>query len=108
MIGGSLPQRKRYVWISVAIQAFVLINYCFIQGPRSFDTYSYLLITTAEIVLCCLVLARLAIHKGDQADLLRDPYFWVNATTLLFNLVSLILLGALKFIALNHLEIRTS
>ena len=106
MIGGNPRQRKQYLRISIAIQAFILINYCFIQGPAEFDTYSYLLITTAEIVLCCLVLARLAIHKDDQAGLLRDPYFWINGTTLLFNLVSLILLGALKFIALNHLEIR--
>ncbi len=105
-LGGSPLQRRRYLWVCVAIQGFVLINYFFIQGPLEFDTYSFLLINTAEIVLCCLVLAKLAIRRDDQAGLLRDPYFWISASTLLFNLVSLILLGALKFIALNHLEIR--
>ena len=106
MMGGSPQQRRRYLWACIAIQGFVLINYFFVQGPYEFDTYSFLLINTAEIVLCCLVLARLAIRRDDQAGLLRDPYFWISGSTLLFNLVSLILLGALKFIALNHLEIR--
>ena len=106
MLRRNAPKNPYFVGVAIAIQGFVLINYCFIQGPFEFDTYSYLLITTAEIVLCCLVLARLAIRKDDQAGLLRDPYFWINGATLLFNLVSLILLGALKFIALNHLEIR--
>ena len=106
MMGGSPQQRRRYLWACIAIQGFVLINYFFVQGPYEFDTYSFLLINTVEIVLCCLVLARLAIRRDDQAGLLRDPYFWISGSTLLFNLVSLILLGALKFIALNHLEIR--
>jgi len=106
MMGGSPQQRRRYLWACIAIQGFVLINYFFVQGPYEFDTYSFLLINTAEIVLCCLVLARLAIRRDDEAGLLRDPYFWISGSTLLFNLVSLILLGALKFIALNHLEIR--
>jgi hypothetical protein len=106
MMGGSPQQRRRYLWACIGIQGFVLINYFFVQGPYEFDTYSFLLINTAEIVLCCLVLARLAIRRDDQAGLLRDPYFWISGSTLLFNLVSLILLGALKFIALNHLEIR--
>jgi hypothetical protein len=106
MLRRSAPKNPYFVAVAIAIQGFVLINYCFIQGRFEFDTYSYLLVATAEIVLCCLVLARLAIGKDDQSDLLRDPYFWINGTTLLFNLVSLILLGALKFIALNHLEIR--
>ena len=106
MLRRSAPKNPYFVAVAISIQGFVLINYCFIQGRFEFDTYSYLLVATAEIVLCCLVLARIAIHQDDQAGLLRDPYFWINGTTLLFNLVSLILLGALKFIALNHLEIR--
>jgi hypothetical protein len=106
MLGRGAPHKNYFLWGAIAIEGFVLLNYCFIQGPFEFDTYSYLLVSTAEIVMCCLVLARLAIRKDDQAGLLRDPYFWINGTTLLFNLVSLILLGALKFIALNHLEIR--
>ena len=106
MLRRSAPKNPYFIGVAIAIQGFVLINYCFIQGRFEFDTYSYLLVATAEIVLCCLVLARIAIHQDDQAGLLRDPYFWINGTTLLFNLVSLILLGALKFIALNHLEIR--
>jgi hypothetical protein len=106
MMGGTPVQRRRYLWACIAIQGFILLDYFFIQGPVEFDTYSFLLINTVEIILCCLVLARLAIRKDDQVGLPRDPYFWISASTLLFNLVSLILLGALKFIALNHLEIR--
>ena len=106
MLEGNKQERRRLLWLGIAVEGFVLINYFFIQGRSEFNTFSELLVSTTEIVLSCLVLARLAIRKDDEASLLHDPYFWINGMSLLFNLVSLILLGALKFIAINHIEIR--
>jgi hypothetical protein len=106
MLDGNRLERRRMIWTGIVLEGFILLNYFFIQGTAEFNTYSELLIALTEIILSCLVLARLAIRRDDESGLLHDPYFWINAVTLLFSLVSLILLGSLKYIALNHIEIR--
>lgn len=105
MLDGSRRDRRRLLWTGLIIEVFLLVNYCFIQGRTEFDTFSAQLVSLACIILSCLVLTRLAIRKDDGSGLLRDPVFWVNAMILLFNLVSLIVLGMYKFIIQNGLKI---
>jgi hypothetical protein len=106
MLDLNQPERRRLFWTGVAIEVFILLNYFFIQRWTDFNTYSLLVAQTANIILSCLVLARLAIRKDDESGLLQDPYFWINAMILLFSLVTVIVLGMQKYIAVNHIEIR--
>jgi hypothetical protein len=104
MLKGDARERRRLFIAGVAIEAFIILNYFFIQGRLEFNTFTALLVGLTNIILSCLVLTRLAIRKADDTNLLADPYFWINAVILLFSLVSMIVLGLLKFIALNHIQ----
>jgi hypothetical protein len=106
MLGLDKKERRRLWWGAAAIEAFILFNCFFIQRWTDFNTFSLLVVETANIILSCLVLARLAIRKDDESGLLQDPYFWINAMILLFSLVTVIVLGMQKYIAVNHIEIR--
>jgi hypothetical protein len=106
MLGGNMAERRRLRWIALAIEIFLVFNFCFVQGWNDFNTFSALLVATVCIILSCLVLARLTMRKNDEAGLLHDPSFWINSLILLFNLVSLIILGMYKYIVTNHLGIR--
>ena len=106
MLGGNTAERRRLRWIALAIEMFLIFNFCFVQGWNDFNTFSALLVAIICIILSCLVLARLTMRKDDEAGLLHDPSFWINSLILLFNLVSLIILGMYKYIVTDHLGIR--
>ncbi|GGB23519.1 hypothetical protein [Puia dinghuensis] len=104
MLKGDRREQRRLFFTGVAIETFILVNYFFIQGRAEFNTFTALLVGVANIVLSCLVLTRLAIRKDDGSNLVLDPIFWINAMILLFSLVSIIVLGMLKYISLNHIQ----
>lgn len=106
MLGGNMAERRRLRWIALGIEIFLIFNFCFVQGWDDFNTYSALLVAIVSIILSCLVLARLTMRIGDEFSLLHDPTFWINSLILLFNLVSLIILGMYKYIITNSLGIR--
>ena len=106
MLGGNMAERRRLRWIALAIEIFLVFNFCFVQGWNDFNTFSALLVAIVCIILSCLVLARLTMRKDDETGLLHDPSFWINSLILLFNLVSLIILGMYKYIVTYHLGIR--
>ena len=105
MLNATPRDKRRMLWTALAIEAFLLVNYFFMQGNQEFDSYSAQLISLACIILSCIVLTRLAIRKDDESSLVHDPVFWINAMILLFNLVTLIVLGMYKFIVQYKLEI---
>lgn len=104
MLKGDDRERRRLLFAGLAIEGFIIVNYCFIQGRVEFNTFSALLVGIANIILSCLVLTRLAIRRDDESGLLTDPYFWINAMILLFSLVTFLALGIQKYIALNHIQ----
>src|SRR6202000_281904 len=77
--------------------------FCFVQGWQEFNTFTALLVSMICIILSCIVLARLTVRKSDDASLLHDSTFWVNSLILLFNLVSLLIMGLYKYIVQNHI-----
>lgn len=105
MLGGNMAERRRLRWIALAAEVLLLINFCFVQGWKEFDTFSALFISFINIILSCIVLARLTMRKDDESSLLHDPSFWINSLILLFNLVQLLILGLYKYIVTNHLGI---
>ena len=106
MRGGNMAERRRIRWIAMAVEIFLIFNFVFVQGWSDFDTFSALLVAIICITLSCLVLARLTMRKPDESSLLHDPIFWINSLILLFNLVSLLILGMYKYIIANQLGIR--
>ena len=105
MLGGNMAERRRLRWIAMAVEIFLLFNFCFIQGWKEFNTFSALFISFICIILSCIVLARLTMRMDDESSLLHDPTFWINSLILLFNLVQLLILGLYKYIVTNHLGI---
>lgn len=105
MLDASPRDRRRLFWTGLAIEGFLLVNYFFIQGQIEFDSFSGQLVSLTCIILPCIILTRLAIRKDDESSLVHDPIFWINAMLLLFNLVTLIVLGMHKFIVQHKLEI---
>lgn len=84
---------------------FVLLNYFFLQGSTRFNTISLILIALITIVFSCFVLLRAVIQQQNEDNLLRAPYFWINAAQLLFGLVTLVVLGLQQYIRNNQIEL---
>jgi len=83
----------------------VLINFCFIQGPNRFDSYSLGLIDIMMIFFSGLCLVRLAVIDQNEMNFMKERYFWINALNLMFGLITLVLLGLKTYILINHIEI---
>lgn len=91
--------------IALLCMLLILLNYFFLQGTDIFNTNSLILIMLLNIIFSCLVLFRLSSYNFVQPNLFREPYFWINAATLLFSMVTLVLLGLQPYIRSNHIEI---
>jgi len=104
MLKGDAREHRRLLFAALAIEGFLLINYFFIQGILPFDSFSAILVNLTNFVFSCLVLARLAMRKEENSPLLMDPFFWINAMILLFSIVSIVVLGLQKYIAVNHIQ----
>jgi len=95
-----LPTRNERVIfdaISVLSMLFLLLNIFFIQGIRNFNTFSAILTQVLNVIFSGLVLVRLVTVESSQTTLYGEPYFWICSATLLFNLISFVVLGLLKF-----------
>jgi hypothetical protein len=103
-----LNKKTRWVYLTICIlcELLIILNYFFIEGVHTFNTYSLIFIEILQIGFCCLLLIQLAL-KDDKYNvhILNHPYFWINASTLLFSLGTFALLGLQKYIALHHIEI---
>lgn len=106
MLKPNKRQKRYYIIAAALLEAAILLNSVFIQGITEFDTFSSLLIESAYIILSCLTLARLTIGKDDESIILQDPRFCLTAMLLLFSLVSLLVLGLVKFSRDYHINIQ--
>lgn len=97
-------EQRRYKLVAAGILLLIIVNYCFIQGPVVFNTYSLVLFELMNILLSSFVLLRLVLTDG-QDPLLKKPYFWINSVTFLFGLVTLVLLGLQQYIAQKGIKL---
>lgn len=91
--------------IALLCMLLILLNYFFLQGTEMFNTNALALVMILNIIFSCLVLFRLSSYDFVQPNLFREPYFWINAATLLFSMVTLVLLGLQPYIHSNHIQI---
>lgn len=104
----ELNKKTKIVYITICIlcETLIILNYCFVEGWRVFNSFSLVFIEILQIIFCCLLLIQLALNeKQHNLSILKHPYFWINASTLLFSLGTLVILGLQKYIALHHIEI---
>lgn len=105
MLGLSPRFRILFSGFAFLCLLLIVINYCFIQGPSKFNTYSLLLIMILNIIFSCLVLIKLAIDDRKLLPIYREPFFWINAATLLFSLGTLVVLGLQEYIAVKNVSL---
>lgn len=91
-------ERPAFIGIAFLCMLVILLNYLFLQGPVTFNTFSLILIQIVTIVLSCFTLLRLALREEAGSSLWKDPYFWINAGFLLFALITLVILGLQQFL----------
>jgi NADH:ubiquinone oxidoreductase subunit 6 (subunit J) len=103
-----LTPKERIVYYILCLLSLVLIcfNYFFIQGPWLFNTFSLVLIDTLSIIFASLSLVRMAVLDEEQTRFVKHPYFWINAVSLLYCLVTLVLLGLQQYIQAHRVEIQ--
>jgi hypothetical protein len=105
MFNADRLERRRILLAGLAIESFMLVNYFFIQGMHSFDSFNSLLVNLTDFVFSCLVLTRLAIRKEEDSLLFTDPGFWLNTLILLFSLTSMVGLGLQEYIMAHHIQL---
>ena len=89
--------------ISILSLLFVELNFFFLQGFTVFNTYSLIIIELLNIFFTSLILLYLA--RNDNSTLMKNPFFLINASLLLFSLGTLVVLGLQDFILKNKLRI---
>lgn len=106
MIDLNAKTKTVYVIICILCESLIVLNYCFLEGWLVFNSYSLVFIEVLQIIFCCFLLIQQAL-RDDKYNIyiLKHPYFWINASTLLFSLGTFVLLGLQKYIALHHIEI---
>ncbi|WP_139113149.1 hypothetical protein [Mucilaginibacter sp. PPCGB 2223] len=97
--------KSLYILTSALLVLFVVINFLVGQGPLRFDTYSLILIEFLTGLLTLLVIAKLFREDDSPIYLNRHPYFWIAASTLIFSIVTLIVLGMQQFIEVKKIRI---
>lgn len=93
-----------FLVISILLMSFITINYFFIQGKAQFNSYSLLLGMTINIIFSSLILIRLVADDTKILNLFKEPFFWINAATLLFSLGTLVVLGLQQYIVANDIK----
>jgi hypothetical protein len=98
-------ERAVFYLVCVLCMSLVVANYFFIQGTTRFDTYSLVLIEIMKIVFSGLGLVRLTVLDQNELNFMREPFFWINCMSLLFGMITLVVLGLQEYILINHIEI---
>jgi hypothetical protein len=90
--------KQVFTWIMLFYPAFALLNIYFIQGPRHFGTYSYI-VGAVIVVVCSINYFYQRIKFPGRDNLLRDPSFWIATGLLFFNAITVPYLGIVNFLA---------
>lgn len=96
---------KIYFYISFLCSLLIAFNLCFVQGPDTFNSYSIVIIMLINIAFNCLIILNLVNTDDPGTRLLKHPYFWINSSSLLFSLSTLVVLGLREYILSNHISI---
>jgi len=91
--------------VSTLLLLFLVVNFYFLQGLETFNSYSLIFIMLFNIVCSSLVLLKTLLLEERQTNVFKEPYFWINSATLLFSLGTLVVLGLQQYIIINKIQI---
>lgn len=94
-----------FLLVSVLCEGVVVLNYLFLQGTESFNSYSVIVIMFMNIIFSSFILFNLVKDEEKDTPLFQEPYFWINSANLLFSISTLVVLGLREYILEHHIVI---
>jgi hypothetical protein len=94
-----------YILLSSLLMVFILFNTFFLQGLYALDSYSYMATEFVMAILSFLVIARLFFEDDTSIMLNKHPYFWISASTVIFAIGALFIMGLSHYIQAKSIEI---
>ena len=83
-----------------------LLNILFIQGiNKTFNTYAFLLGSFCIVVFCCFFFYESVLPDKIDAQLSKQPFFWICSGLLIFYLGSVIINALFQYLTSNDLQI---
>lgn len=82
-----------------------LINFFFVQGTRSFNTYTFMGSSVAMIVLAVIYFYQ-SFNRETGISRLREPSFWINTGIFFFFVGTASVFGATNYIKVLPMETR--
>jgi len=97
--------KKIYLSMSVGAISFMLFDLFYLQGFVVYDTYNNTVNTCIAIIVTSLLLVKLFMDDSTELKLTDNPYFWICAGTILFNLSDMLILGLQQFILQKQIKL---
>ena len=97
--------KKIYLILSVSVIVFMLIDMFLIEGFVVYDTYNNTINAFIAIIVASLLLVKLFVDDSTNTRLTDNPYFWLCAGTIVFNLGDMLILGLQQFILQKQIKI---
>ncbi len=94
-----------YFSLGFLILAFFILNMLFMQGSKTFNTYSLILTEFVITVISLMVLIKQFKDDDFTVMLYEHPYFWISGASLIFSVSTLVILGLQQYISSNHIQI---
>jgi hypothetical protein len=94
-----------FITMGICLEIFVIINTFYIQGLEVITTYSYLSIEPVMVIFSFLVIAKLFFEDDSTIMMNEHPYFWINASTVIFGIGSLFIMGISGYIKAHKIQI---
>ncbi|MBC7588450.1 MAG: hypothetical protein H7178_08820, partial [Chitinophagaceae bacterium] len=103
----GLVGTTKYVFLTIALLgiALSLFNYFSYQGKSVFNSNTLLFFEIINIFFSCILLIQMSLEDNSRVPILKHPYFWVAAPTLLFSLGTMVVLGLQQYISSNHIQV---
>lgn len=103
----GLVGTTKYVFLTIALLGVTLslLNYFSYQGKSVFNSNTLLFFEIINIFFSCILLIQMSLEDNSRVPLLKHPYFWVAAPTLLFSLGTMVVLGLQQYISSNNIHI---
>lgn len=96
--------RLLYLLMAAGTMIFMCINF-FSEGRDVFNVSSYVVVLLLHILMCCILLAKLAMDETRQVIFTREPHFWIAAGVLIFSLGTVVILGLQRYIVEHSIKI---
>jgi hypothetical protein len=93
-----------FITLSVSLMLFVLFDMLVLQ-PTGIATYTYLSVEGAIVICSFLVITTLFFEDTSTIGITEHPYFWINASNVIFGIGMLFIMGISGYIKAHKIQI---